>query len=121
MERRVIHQGDVFWIEPEALTPSVPGQAHPHVVIQADVLNRSRIATVVVCGVTSNLQRLGEPGNVLLDAGEANLPRPSVVIVSQVCTVDKAQLGAQLGTLSPQRVDQILVGMSLQQRSFFTE
>ncbi|MEO7732099.1 MAG: type II toxin-antitoxin system PemK/MazF family toxin [Kofleriaceae bacterium] len=116
---RVIHQGDVFWIEPEALAPSVPGQAHPHVVIQADVLNQSRITTVVVCGLTSNLKRLAEPGNVLLDAGEADLPRPSVVIVSQVSTVEKARLGAYVGTLSTQRVEQILGGMSLQQRSFF--
>jgi mRNA interferase MazF len=121
MTERAIRQGDVFWIEPEALTPPVPGQAHPHVVIQADVLNRSRIATVVVCGLTSNLKLLGEPGNVLLDAGEASLPRPSVVIVSQVSTVDKARLGAYVGALSAQRVEQILAGLGLQQRSFFTD
>jgi len=120
MERRVVHQGDVFWIEPDALTPSVPGQAHPHVVIQADVLNHSRITTVVVCGLTSNLQRLAEPGNVLLDAGEANLPRASVVIVSQVSTVEKARLGVYVGALSAQRVEHIVEGLALQQRSFFS-
>ncbi len=67
-------QGDVFWISPEALRPSVPGVAHPHVVIQSDVLNWSRIPTTVVCGISSNLRMSSEAGNVILDDGEANLP-----------------------------------------------
>ena len=62
----------------------VPGYSHPHVVVQEDVFNHSRIATVVVCALTSNLHRANEPGNVLLEAGEGNLPKQSVVVVSQV-------------------------------------
>jgi mRNA interferase MazF len=116
---REVRQGDVFWVRAEALRPSVPGAAHPHVVIQADVLNRARIASVVVCALTSNLKRAEEPGNVLLEAGEANLPRQSVAVVSQVSTVDKAELGEHLGRLSNERVEQILSGMSFQQKSFF--
>jgi mRNA interferase MazF len=88
-------------------------------VIQTDVLNRARIATVVVCALTSNLKRAEEPGNVLLDAGEGNLPRQSVAIVSQVSTVDKAELGELIGKLSSERVEQILSGMNFQQKSFF--
>lgn len=115
----MIEQGDVFWIPSEVLRPSVPGPAHPHVVIQDDVLNRSRIATVVVCGLTTNLKRAGEPGNVVLDAGEANLPKASVAVVSQICTVDKTELGERVGVLTQERVRQILEGMRFQQRSFF--
>jgi mRNA interferase MazF len=48
---------------------------------------------------------------VLLEVGEANLPKQSVVIVSQVSTIDKAQLGEYIGSLTPQRVNQILAGM----------
>jgi mRNA interferase MazF len=88
-------------------------------VIQADVLNRARIATVVVCALTSNLKRAEEPGNVLLEAGEGNLSRQSVAIVSQVSTVDKAELGELIGKLSSERVEQILSGMNFQQKSFF--
>jgi mRNA interferase MazF len=116
---RPIRQGDVFWIRAEVLRPSVPGLSHPHVVIQPDVLNLARIPTVVVCALTSNLNRAGELGNVLLDAGEANLPRRSVAVVSQVSTVDKAELGECIGSLSQDRVEQILSGMSFQQKSFF--
>jgi mRNA interferase MazF len=114
-----IHQGDLFWIVPEALSPAIPGHPHPHVVLQPDVLNQSRIPTVVVCALTSNLGRMNEPGNVLLDLGEANLERHSVVVVSQVSTVDKHHLGAFIGRLSAARVEQILDGLAFQQRTFF--
>lgn len=118
-DRPAIHRGAVFWIEPED-GRGTPGLAHPHVVIQDDVFSRSRLPTVIVCALTSNPARAGEPGNVALDEGEANLPRQSVVVVSQVDAVDKARLGAYLGTLSARRVDQILDGMRFQQASFFT-
>src|SRR5512147_2466318 len=84
-----IRQGDVFWIAAESLRPSVDGVPHPHVVIQSDVLNESRIPTTVVCGLTTNLRIANEPGNVLIEAGEANLPCQSVAVVSQISTVEK--------------------------------
>jgi mRNA interferase MazF len=114
-----IHRGDVFWLEADDSRGDVPGYAHPHVVVQDDVFNHSRIATVVVCALTSNLHRASEPGNVLLDEGEANLPRQSVVIVSQISSVEKARLGERIGSLSAERVDQILAGLRFQQASFF--
>jgi mRNA interferase MazF len=112
-------QGDVFWIAAGVLRPSVPGVSHPHVVIQDDLLNQSRIPTTVVCAITSNLKRAEEPGNLVLERGEANLPQQSVVLVSQVSVVDKTDLGVRLGTLSPLRVKEIIDGMRFLQRSFF--
>src|SRR4051812_30356099 len=96
-----IDRGDVFWVLPtDDLHGSVPSIAHPHVVVQEDVFNHSRVTTVVVCALTSNLGRAKEPGNVLLDVGEGNLPRQSVVVVSQISSVDKARLGERIGSLS---------------------
>lgn len=109
----VISQGDVFWIDLGEPEGSGPGYLHPHVVIQNDLFNRSRIGTVVVCALTSNLERARAPGNVLLELGEANLPKQSVVNVSQIFTVDRTQLGEQIGTLSKKRVHQILDGIRL--------
>lgn len=110
-----INQGDIFWIPLDGLSGSEPGITHPHVVIQDSVLNRSRINTLVVCALTTNLKRGNLPGNVLLEVGEANLPRQSIVVVSQVSTVDKAQLGEYIGSLTEERVNQILAGMRFQQ------
>lgn len=115
----VINQGDVYWVQLTAPNGVDPGIRHPHVIIQENVLNHSRIQTVVTCALTTNLKRASLPGNVLLDAGEANLPKHSVVEVSKVSTVDKAQLGDYIGTLSAERITQILAGMRFLQASFF--
>ena len=92
----VINQGDVFWIDFGEPSGSEPGYRHPHVVIQNNLFNRSRINTVVVCALTSNLKRAAAPGNVLLKKGEANLPKGSVVNISQVFTVIKSDLLSEL-------------------------
>ena len=99
-----INRGDVFWIGPDDSRGPVPSYSHPHVVVQDDVFNHSRITTVVVCALTSNLHRANEPGNVLLEVGEGNLPKQSVVVVSQISSVEKARLGERIGSLSDTRV-----------------
>ena len=114
-----IHRGDVFWLAPDDSRGPTPAYSHPHVVVQEDVFNHSRITTVVVCALTSNLHKASEPGNVLLDVGEGGLEKQSVVVVSQISSVEKSRLGARIGALSDARVEQILAGLRFQQRSFF--
>lgn len=116
---RMIHRGDIFWIAPDDSRGSVPSYSHPHVVVQDDVFNHSRISTVVVCALSSNLHKASEPGNVLLDPGEGKLPMQSVVVVSQISSVDKSVLRDKIGSLSTARVDQIVDGLRFQQAAFF--
>jgi mRNA interferase MazF len=120
-ESQIINQGDIFWIQAENSGETGLGfYPHPYVVIQDDLLNHSRIHSVVVCALTTNLKQANAPGNVLLEMGEANLPKHSAVVVSKVTAVNKSQLGAYIGTLTEQRIKQILAGMRLLQTSFFT-
>ena len=114
-----VNRGGLFWVEPDEERGSVPGFPHPHVVVQDDVFNHSRLDTVIVCALTSHLGRANEPGNVLLDVGEGNLLKHSVVVVSQVSSISKTRLGDFIGTLSTERVEQILAGLRFQQASFF--
>lgn len=114
-----INRGDLFWIQPDDSQGLAPSYAHPHLVVQEDVLNHSRIATVVVCALTSNLERANEPGNVLLDVGEGSLPKRSVIVVSQISSIEKTRLGERIGSLSEERVVQALSGLHFQQVSFF--
>ena len=109
----VIRQGDLFWITLSEATGSSPAYRHPHVVVQNNLFNDSRINTTVVCTLTSNLKRAAVPGNVLLEAKESGLPKTSVVLVSQLFTVDKSDLTDHVGTLSKKRVRQILNGIHL--------
>lgn len=109
----VIRQGDIYWVELDEPQGSAPGYRHPHVVVQNNLFNSSRIKTVIVCPLTSNLKRGQAPGNVSLEKGEASLPKQSVVNVSQVFTVDKAQLEEYIGTLSSNRIAEGLGGIQL--------
>ena len=109
----VINQGDIFWIDfgtPKGRTLSY---RHPYVVVQGNPYNHSKMGTTVVCGVTSNLKRAHYPGNVLLEKGEGNLPKESVVNISQLYTVDKQLLRERIGTLVQSRINEINQGIRL--------
>ena len=108
-----IRQGDVFWVDADEPRGSAPGFTRPFVVVQNNLFNQSRINTVLVCALTTNLARANAPGNVRLYKTEANLPKPSVVVVSQMLTIDKSELSEKVGTLSKRRVDEILEGVKL--------
>jgi mRNA interferase MazF len=109
----VVTQGDVWWADLRSPTGSEPGFRRPVAVIQGDAFNRSRIATVVVVPLTSNLRLAAAPGNVLLRARATGLPKDSVANVSQVVTVDKGILTERTGHLTKSQLDLILAGLDL--------
>ncbi len=116
----LINQGDIYWIQVENPSESELGYySHPYVVVQENIFNHSRVKTVIVCALTTNIKRANDPGNVLLDTGEANLPKQSAVIVSKVSSIDKLLLGEYIGTLSEKRIEQIMAGMRFLQLAFF--
>lgn len=108
-----VYQGDIYWIDMGNPTGSKMAYRHPYVVIQNNVFNKSKMNTAVVCALTSNIQKAGIPGNVLLEKDEGNLPKQSVVNVSQITTVDKSELIDKIGTLSMKRIYQIIDGINL--------
>lgn len=108
-----IRQGQVYWLDFGPAAGSAPADRHPCVVVQNDIFNRSAIATSVVCLITSNLTRANAPGNVLLKKGEANLPKASVVNVSQILTVDKAELVECTGQLGAPAASAVREGLHL--------
>ena len=108
-----IRQGDVYWFDFGPGSGSAPAERHPCVVVQNDVFNLSRIATTVICLITSNLQRADAPGNVYLNKGDARLPRASVVNVSQILTVNKLDLGVRIGRLPASALTATLSGLRL--------
>jgi mRNA interferase MazF len=108
-----ILQGDVYWFDFGPGLGSSPAERHPCVVVQSNVFNRSRIATTVVCLITSNMTRATAPGNVALKKGDARLPKPSVVNVSQAVTVDKSELNERVGRLPRAALQSVLEGLQL--------
>jgi mRNA interferase MazF len=117
-ERR-IDRGDLYWVAPDDTRGAVPGYPHPHLVVQDDLFNHSRIDTVIVCALTTNLKRANEPGCVALEPGEGGLEKRSVVLPSQISAIPKTRLGTRIGRLSGERVDQVLAGLRFLQASYF--
>ena len=65
-----INQGGIYWIELDEPTGSEPSYSHPHVVIQNNVFNASRINTVIICALTSNIKRAEAPETYFLKKGK---------------------------------------------------
>jgi mRNA interferase MazF len=83
------------------------------VIVQGDAFNRSSIRSVVCVALTSNLKWADSPGNVRLTARMTGLPRDSVANVSQVVTLDKADLKERAGRLSEAKTGLVLAGMDV--------
>lgn len=108
-----INQGDIFWFDAGEPRGSSPAYSRPVIVIQNNIFNHSSIGTVLTCALTTNLRRAKAPGNVLLNEDEGDLNKQSVVVVSQILTIDKSYLIDKIGVLPKERIDEILQGIKL--------
>lgn len=107
-------RGEIWWVElggePKG---SEPAFRRAVVIVQDDLLTESRLATVMVAPITSNLRRGVAVGNVELDAKKSGLSRPSVVLVCQVMTVDKSLFDTRVGALSKRQLHELDEGLTL--------
>ena len=101
-------QGEIYLVDLGVPYGSEPGYLRPWVIVQNDLLNGSRLATVVVAAITSNVRRAAAPGNVLLQAGEAGLRRDSVVVGVSLSTFDRGRFGRPIGKLNPSKVREVV-------------
>ncbi|MEW6030734.1 MAG: type II toxin-antitoxin system PemK/MazF family toxin [Chloroflexota bacterium] len=108
-----MQRGEIWWANLPEPTASEPGYRRPVLVIQSDDFNRSRIATVIVVVITSNLKLAEAPGNVLLPKKSTGLDKDSVVNVSQVITLDKNFLTERVGKIPGHLLEQAEDGLRL--------
>jgi len=108
-----MQRGEIWWATLSPPRGSEPGYRRPVLIVQSDPFNRSRIGTVVVAAITSNLRLAAAPGNVRVGRGESKLRRDSVVNVSQILTLDKRYLGERLSRLSDHSMLEIERGLRL--------
>lgn len=108
-----VSRGEVWWVDLAEPVGSQPGFRRPCVIVQADALNQSRIRTVVVVPLISNLQWASAPGNLELSTEETGLPRDSVANVSQIVTVGKSQCVERVGRLPSAKIAAVLGGIDV--------
>ena len=104
-------RGEVWWAELGRPQGSGPGYRRPVLIIQSDTFNQSRIGTLVVATITSNVELADAPGNVRLSKKSTNLPRQSVVNVSQLVTVDRRFLLERIGQLTAAHLEAVDDGL----------
>jgi mRNA interferase MazF len=109
----VVERGEVWWADLGEPDGSGPGYRRPVLVVQNDAFNRSRLRTVVVAMLTSNLRLLDAPGNVLLPAKAGGLPKDSVVNVAQIITIDQEFLTKRVGRVPGPLLKEVDSGLGL--------
>ncbi len=109
----VIRKGSIYWVDFSPGKGSEPLGRRPGLVVQSDILNDSKISTVIMLAMTSTLKFGDLPGNVVLGKGEANLPRKCVVNVTQIKSVDKRSIKEIIGTLAKERMAEVETGLKL--------
>ena len=107
----VIARGDVYWADLGEPQGSRPAKMPPVLIVSADTYNTSRLATVVAVVVTSATRLASRPGNVFLPAEVTGLPRDSVVNVTALVTLDKAELFDRAGLVAGELLDQVNAGL----------
>ncbi len=108
-----MQRGEIWWTELREPTGSEPGFRSPVLIVQNDAFNRSRIQTVIVVAITTNLELAKAPGNVLLPTKVTSLPRESVANVSQLITIDKSFLSERVGSLPLDLLEQVDAGLRM--------
>jgi mRNA interferase MazF len=109
----VVERGQIWWADLGKPSGSEPGFRRPILVVQNDAFNRSRLRTVVAVVLTSNLRLIDAPGNVLVPAKTAGLPKDSIANVSQIITVDRDFLAEPAGRIRGQLLKDVENGLRL--------
>ena len=109
----VIRKGSIYWVNFSPGKGSEPIGRRPGLAIQNNILNDSKLNTVIMLAITSTI-KFGElPGTVILRKGEANLPKKCVINITQIKSVDKTSIKEKIGTLSKKRMDEVHEGLKL--------
>ncbi len=109
----VVERGGIWWADLGEPRGSSPGFHRPVVIIQSDFYNRTRLNTLIVAIITTNLRLANMPGNVLLSKRTSELKEESVVNITQLFTLDRSDLLEFVGTLSERKMEQVEKGLRL--------
>lgn len=95
-----VRRGEIWWADLPEPRGSEPGFRRPVLIVQANAFNRSRISTIMVAAITTNVALAAAPGNVLLPHRISGLRDESVVNVSQLIALDRSFLVEQVGKIT---------------------
>jgi mRNA interferase MazF len=104
-----ILRGDIWWADLN------PGRGHeqscvrPVLIISHDIFNQ-RSGTVIALAITSQPPTAGFP--LTMEILSASLPKRSWVKISQIRTLSVERLSNQLGSITPEELDEVIEGLN---------
>jgi mRNA interferase MazF len=105
--------GEIWWADFGIPDGSEAGFRRPVLIVQDDAFNESRIKTIVVLPLTSNLRLLDAPGNVLVSKKESKLTKDSVIIVAQFYALDRQKFIEKISKVKSETMEEVKNGMML--------
>jgi len=106
-------RGEIWWVEFGIPYGSEIGYSRPVLIVQDDGFNESRIKTIVVLPLTTNLRLVDAPGNVLLRKKESKLSNDSVIVVAQLYAIDRSRFKDRISKITKGTMEQVEIGMKL--------
>jgi len=106
-------RGEIWWADLDEPVGSAPGYRRPVIIIQADAFNKSKIQTIIVAVLTSNVQLSDMPGNIPLSKTESKLSKDCAINISQLMTIDKSILKKRVSMLEDRLVHVMDAGIKL--------
>ena len=106
-------RGDIWWADFGMPFASEPGFQRPVLIIQDDAFNKSKIHTIIVIPLTTNLLFNSAPGNVFIGKEESGLSKDSVLVVSQLSAIDKNRLIEYANKVAQKKIEKVEAGIKL--------
>ena len=100
-------RGEIWWADFGIPFGSERGFQRPVLVVQDDAFNKSNIRTIVVLPFSTNLLFAEAPGNVFFGTESTGLSKDSVVVTSQIYSVDRARLIEKVCKLERRSVEEV--------------
>jgi len=111
--QKTLKQGEIYWLDFSPSTGSELKDIHPALIISSTNINNTKINTVVVLGITSNMKFAQIKGNVTLSSQKITyLKKDSVINVSQIFTIDKSRLKKKIGIINKDLLEKVFTGIN---------
>lgn len=104
-------RGEIWWVDFGIPLGSEVGFKRPVIILQNNVLNESKLKTVVVLPLTSNTLFADIPNNILLEKEITGLSKDSVTQPHLIVHVDKLRLIEKVKKLESSVIEKVLNGV----------
>ena len=106
-------RGEIWWADFGIPYGSEIGYARPALIVQDDSFNESKIKTIIVVPLTTNLRLSEAPGNVFLRKKESKLDNDSVITVAQLYAIDRSGFKRKISKVNKDIMEQVETGIKL--------